>query len=337
MIVAIALGVLLVGAVGVFAYDSTRDDQIAEGVTIGGVDVGGLSADEARDKVQARVATQIEQPIVVRYKGTRFTLSAADAKVQADVGGMVDDALAASREGNVVTRAYRDLTGGEEDVEVDASATYSRPAAIGLVKRVAGKLNREPQDATLDFPSLDAVEEKDGIEVKQGQLNRLVASALVSPAGRKVTAPVKTTKPKVTRDELAKEYPTVLVADRSNFQLRVYKDLKLSKTYTVAFGAVGFDTPSGLYHIQNKQVDPVWSVPNSDWAGDLAGTVVPGGTAENPLKARWMGIFDGAGIHGTDDVASLGSAASHGCIRMSIPDVIDVYDRVDVGDPIYIG
>lgn len=50
-----------------------------------------------------------------------------------------------------------------------------------------------------------------------------------------------------------------------------------------------------------------------------------------------MGIFDGAGIHGTDETYSLGSAASHGCVRMSVPDVIDLYDRVDVGTPIYIG
>ena len=56
--------------------------------------------------------------------------------------------------------------------------------------------------------------------------------------------------------------------------------------------------------------------------------MVPGGAADNPLKARWMGIFDGAGIHGTDDTGSLGSAASHGCVRMSVPDVIDLYDQV---------
>ena len=49
---------------------------------------------------------------------------------------------------------------------------------------------------------------------------------------------------------------------------------------------------------------------------------------ENPLKARWLGIYDGAGIHGTDQTYSLGSAASHGCIRMAIPDVIELYDQV---------
>ena len=82
-------------------------------------------------------------------------------------------------------------------------------------------------------------------------------------------------------------------------------------------------------------MDPSWHVPNSAWAGSLAGQVIPPGPAD-PLKARWIGIFDGAGIHGTDELSSLGSAASHGCVRMAIPDVIDLYDRVQVGDPIYI-
>jgi lipoprotein-anchoring transpeptidase ErfK/SrfK len=83
-------------------------------------------------------------------------------------------------------------------------------------------------------------------------------------------------------------------------------------------------------------VNPAWSVPNSDWAGDLAGQVIPGGTPQNPLKARWMGIYNGAGIHGTDAAGSIGSAASHGCIRMLIPDVVELYDQVPVGAPVYI-
>ncbi len=64
---------------------------------------------------------------------------------------------------------------------------------------------------------------------------------------------------------------------------------------------------------------------------------MPGGVPENPLKARWMGIYNGAGIHGTDARGSIGTNASHGCVRMAIPDVIELYDQVDVGTPIYIG
>ena len=125
----------------------------------------------------------------------------------------------------------------------------------------------------------------------------------MSPTDRTVAAPVKRTKPKVTTAEVAKKYPTLLIVDRGGFRLKLYKDLKLKKTYTIAVGQVGLDTPAGLYNIQNKGENVPWNVPNSAWAGDLAGTTVPGGVPENPLKARWLGIFDGAGIHGTDETA----------------------------------
>jgi lipoprotein-anchoring transpeptidase ErfK/SrfK len=57
---------------------------------------------------------------------------------------------------------------------------------------------------------------------------------------------------------------------------------------------------------------------------------------ENPLKSRWLGIYDGVGIHGTSDRASIGSNASHGCLRMLVEDVEDLYPQVPVGAPIYI-
>ena len=49
-----------------------------------------------------------------------------------------------------------------------------------------------------------------------------------------------------------------------------------------------------------------------------------------------MGIYDGAGIHGTDAVNSIGTNASHGCVRMRIPDVEELYYQVKVGTPVYI-
>ena len=98
----------------------------------------------------------------------------------------------------------------------------------------------------------------------------------------------------------------------------------------------GLSTPAGRYSIQDKQVDPAWHVPNSAWAGSLAGSVIPGGAPNNPLKARWMGLVDGVGIHGTAEDWSIGSAASHGCIRMHVSDVKDLYGRVSVGTPVII-
>jgi len=335
--VAVLLLVLVGGAVAAYAYDSSRDDQIAEGVTIAGVDVGGMTTPEARAAVGRQLDEPLSQPVQVVFEDRQFTLGAKGAEIHADIGGMVDEALEQSRDGSIISRVARDLTGGEENVQVSAQITYSEAAVRKLVNRVKRTLNRPARDATLDFPSLDQVKEQNGVRVKTAALRQRIGQAITVPGvDRRVKAAVEQTKPKVTQAELAQKFPTLLIADRSNFQLRLYKDLKLQKEYTVAVGAVGFDTPAGLYHIQNKAVDPAWTVPNSDWAGSLAGTVVPGGVPENPLKARWLGIFDGAGIHGTDQTYSLGTAASHGCIRMAIPDVIELYDQVPVGAPIYI-
>ena len=337
ILVAVLLLVLIGGAVAAYAYDSSRENVIAEGVTVAGVDVGGMDVDQARAVVERRLREPLEQPIAVVRGKRRFNLSADDAGVQADVPGMVDAALQSSRSGSIISRVTRDLSGGEENAEVSARVTYDQQAVNRLVNRVAKGIDREARDAEVSFPSLEKVKEQKGREVKAAVLRRRLAQALTVPGvDRRVTAPVRIKRPKVTQAELADKYPALLVADRANFQLLFYKNLQLVKTYTVAVGAVGFDTPAGLYHIQNKAVDPAWTVPNSDWAGDLAGTVVPGGTAENPLKARWLGIYDGAGIHGTDQTYSLGTAASHGCIRMAIPDVIELYDQVNVGAPIYI-
>ena len=191
--------------------------------------------------------------------------------------------------------------------------------------------------ATLDVSGPSVTEARDGLQLQQAALRRKLEETLVTPATRHtVKAKTKPTKPKVTTTEVDKKYGTALVVNRSDYTLKLYKNLKLVKTYGVAVGQQGLETPAGLYNIQDKQVDPVWNVPNSAWAGSLAGTTVPGGTPQNPLKARWMGIYNGAGIHGTSDDGSIGSAASHGCIRMHVPDVIDRYDRVPVGAPVYI-
>jgi lipoprotein-anchoring transpeptidase ErfK/SrfK len=337
ILVAAFVFLLLAGAVGAYAYDSSREELIAEGVTVAGRDVGGLTAAEARAVVREELSDSLERPVVIRRGAHRFSLSAADAHVRADIGGMVDVALRASRDGTLITRVYRDLTGGKESVDVPARMTYSKQAVRDLVARVQEAVDKPAKDATVSFPSMDAVQEENGVAVRTAVLRRRVQRALADPdARRRLRTPTRVIKPKVTRAELVEKYPVVLVAERGSFQLKLYKSLELQKSYTIAVGALGFDTPAGLYHIQNKAVNPAWSVPNSDWAGELAGTVVPGGTPQNPLKARWLGIYDGAGIHGTDQVASLGTAASHGCIRMAIPDVVELYDQVPVGAPIYI-
>ena len=338
IIAGILVAVLLAGAVGAYAVDRSQRDTIADGVSVGGVALGGLEADAARAKLRAELRDPLRQPVVATWEGRRFALAPRRAGVEVDYDAMVDEALARSRDGTIFTRVGRALSGGTVDAELRPEVSFDAQAVDRFVARVADRLDRPPQDARLSFSgsSLGEVDGHDGITVKRRRLRRAVGRALRAPGGdRTVAIRARTVAPKVTKAQLAQRYPVVITVDRAAFQLRLWKHLRLAKTYTVAIGQVGLDTPAGLYHIQNKAVDPIWNVPDSAWAGDLAGQQIPPGPS-NPLKARWLGIFDGAGIHGTDDVGSLGTAASHGCVRMAVADVIELYDQTPVGAPIYI-
>ena len=173
---------------------------------------------------------------------------------------------------------------------------------------------------------------RDGLSLDRAAARAQIEAAIADPAGpRIIRVKLDHDEPDVTRADIARRYPAVVTVHRRGFQLRLFKDLERVATYPVAVGMPGHVTPTGRYEIANKAVDPAWSAPDRPWAGAYRNEVVAGGSAENPLKARWLGIVDGVGIHGTDATWSLGTAASHGCIRMSVAGVKALYPRVPVG------
>ena len=339
LIVAAALTVTVLAAAGAaFAWDNAQRDRIAPGVEIGGIDVGEMTREQAKDLVDRRIVSGLSQPVEVRFEGEKYEIPAERLQRSADASAMVDRAVEVSREGGIVSRVIRYVRGGEVPEQIPTDIEYSKPAVTRFVQSLAETVDRKPVNAYLlpNGDELKPVAGEDGVEVRTRYTKSRIERAIVEPGSIAVLRPVvKRTKPEITRGELADAYPSYITIDRSTYTLRLFRNLKLSKSYTVAVGQVGLETPAGLYFIQDKQVNPSWHVPNSAWAGDLAGTTVPPGPG-NPIQARWMGIYNGAGIHGTTDIGSLGSAASHGCVRMSITDVVDLYDRVDVGTPVYI-
>jgi lipoprotein-anchoring transpeptidase ErfK/SrfK len=339
IILAVAVVILLAGVGGVFAYDSSRSDVIASGVRIGGVDVGGLTTADARRKVTQHLVTPLQAPLVVTSAGKSFPLSAREAHIRANIEAMVHAALQRSREGGVFTRAWRGITGGDVKANVAPAIAYSRAAVQRTVDRVRVAVSRKAVDAKVDFhPDTVAIRHsKPGRTIDTSLLRSNIETALVSAThDRIVTAPIQHVRPKVTGDKLSSKYPVVLTVDRSGFRISLFKKLKRVQTYPIAVGQAGLETPAGLYKIQNKTTNPAWHVPNSPWAGSLAGQVIPGGAPNNPLKARWLGVYDGVGVHGTDARGSIGSNASHGCIRMLVEDVVKLYDEVPIGTPIFI-
>jgi hypothetical protein len=337
--VASVLAVVFIAAGGLFAYDRSHENRIAKGVRVGGVEVSGLTAAQAHRRLVRQLTAGLNHPILVHGGGRSFRLTPEAAAATYDYDGMVREALRRSRQGNIFSRAWRDLRGAPLRVNLAGDLQYSRLVVSRFVGRVTRAVSRPPVDAHLDFHGgfFTRVAGKEGLVVNRPGLQGRVTAALTGKSpSRIVTVPTHLVKPKILKAELESAYPRLLTIDRSTFKLRYFRHLRLVKTYTIAVGQSGFDTPAGLYHIQNKQIDPAWSVPDKPWAGSLAGQVIPGGSPENPLKARWMGIANGAGIHGTAETGSLGHAASHGCIRMAIPDVIELYKRVPVHTPVHI-
>jgi lipoprotein-anchoring transpeptidase ErfK/SrfK len=338
--VAAGAAILVLLALGVYLYDHSRRDVMANGVRIDGIPVGGLHGAAARRKVASELSVRLNRPVTVSWGGGSWQLSPREAGVRVDVAGMVAQAMSASREGSILTRAVRGLFGGSVNRNVPLSVTYSHHAVRQLAAKVRTALDRPPRDATVEpnGSGLREVPGRVGVAVDYRTLGARIDGALVgATAVRTVTVPTRQIQPAVTTAQLAAKYPAYIVIDRASFRLRFYNHLKLSRTFEIAVGMEGLETPAGLHKIEWEQVNPPWYVPKKAWAGALAGTVVPPGPGD-PLKARFMSFEGGAGIHGIDpsEYETIGHNASHGCVRMRIPDVIDLYSHSPVGTPVYI-
>jgi lipoprotein-anchoring transpeptidase ErfK/SrfK len=340
-IAAIAVAILiLVLAAGMYLYDHSRRDVIADGVKIGGVAVGGLHESAARVKLERDLVPRLNEHLTIRSGSRSWTLDAKQAHVRINLRNMLSQAVSVSREGSIFTRTARGLFGGTVKRDIPVTISYSHQAVRELTAQVRAGVNRPAKDASIQPTptSLVKVRSQVGLKVDSDALGARIGRALAggSPS-RTIIVPTKTVRPKVTVAQLAAKNPAYIVVDRAEFRLRFYSHLKLAKTFEIAVGMEGLETPAGLHHIEWEQVNPPWYVPKKAWAGKLAGTVVPPGPAD-PLKARFMSFEGGAGIHGIDpsEYSSIGHDASHGCIRMRIPDVIDLYDHSPVGTPVYI-
>ena len=338
----VVLGVVLValvaGVAAIYAYDRSHDDRLARGVTVDGIDVGGLRIADARAKLAHRLLPRYERALVFTYGDRKFFLEPQKVGLRVDIESALQTALAQSRRGNLLDRVYRIARGTPLDLSLTVGTRYSPARVAAFVDRmrraVAAKATPAEFAPSLVRPRI--LPSTDGVALRRTVLAAEVRSRLRdADTSRRLRLPVRPVVAHPTTAELAHKYETFLAVSRGERRLRLFKGLKLVKTYIIAVGQQGLETPAGVYEINDKQIDPSWHVPNSPWAGALAGRIIPPGP-DDPLKARWMGFYNGAGIHGTDAVYSLGTAASHGCIRMAIPDVIELYPLVPLHTPIFI-
>ena len=135
------------------------------------------------------------------------------------------------------------------------------------------------------------------------------------------------------RASLLRKLDAGVEIDRSARTLTFLRGDHRVRRFPVAVGMSEYPTPLGGRRVVDKQVDPTWTPPDSPWAAEL--DTIPAGPG-NPLGTRWIGLGGAIGIHGTYATATIGTAASHGCIRMTIDDVEWLYEQLAMGSRVRI-
>jgi lipoprotein-anchoring transpeptidase ErfK/SrfK len=316
------------------AQTPPAEPVLPAGTKAHGIDIGGLTLSAAASKLQATFGPALQRNVEVRVAGRRFTVRMKQL-------GFALDPAATAKAASAAAQAAPKAADGSVAVDVPLSSVFDKAKLAAVAKHIDDASTRKPRDAgvRITLRHMRVRKARAGASLSARRLGQRLVALAGDPAAVRILRGTRQSFPaKVSVKDLKRgRYATVVTVQQSTFTLRLFKRLKFVKSYRVAVGQPAYPTPNGLFSIANKAVNPTWTVPNSPWAGALRNESVPGGSDANPLKARWMGIVNGVGIHGTAESGSIGTRASHGCIRMNVPDVIDLYPRVPVGTPVLIG
>jgi lipoprotein-anchoring transpeptidase ErfK/SrfK len=292
---------------------------IAPGVAIAGVQVGGLSQADARQAVIANVVAPRRLPLLVTFRGRNLKVEPVKAGYVADVAYAVKVAMLYGRRLQVPAEGV--------DVPLRQRVNAKKLRAILALRARANDL--PAVDAAVTLKGVTPVFRKPriGITIDVPKATKQITEAIIVRDRTAYALPRKRVIP------AKRSVGPVVVIDRNRFRLTWYRGKK-KLSFPIAVGQPAYPTPTGNFSVIQKQVNPTWFPPSSPWAAGL-GPVPPG--VNNPLGTRWIGTSAPAiGMHGTPVSSSIGTRASHGCIRMYIPDVERLYELVDIGTPVFI-
>jgi hypothetical protein len=337
LIVGLVAGVLMLAlggaAYATFRYEKANADRLLTGITVGGVDVSGMTRAEALAAVRTRARADLDREIVVVVEGERFTTTGRELGRRAWVGRAVDEAIDASARVGWVERAWRRLRDEPLDLDIGLSLGGHRRVE-GFIRRTAREVSVDPRNASIEMGDGGLVFRKSkagsGLDVRRAE--RLLTRALEDGSSR-VQLSVHRVAPKITERTML---PTVVVHVDTN-RLDLYEGFEVTHSWDVATAKPGWITPVGEWSLYQKREDPTWYNPALDsWGADLP-AVVPGGPG-NPMGTRALYITAPGliRIHGTTSPDSIGRYASHGCIRMHNEQVEELYDLVPVGSKVII-
>ena len=329
----LAAVLLLGGALVAGASVSGPSDRILAGVKVAGLDVGRMTRGEAIQAVQAHLRPSLQRPIMIRVGSKSFRMTPAGVGRGRAVDQAVDEALAGPRL-SVLGRFWHKVVKRPVTMNVDVAGTRQDKRVAAFVSRIAAKVAVAPVDAAFELRDGEVVKQhaRTGRTLDQAAATKALVKVLGQPNRNEVKLRLQPVAPKMTDAGLGKS----IEIDKSVNRLWLYDGLKVVKSYRVATAKSGFVTPSGTWQVAYKAVNPAWHNPApTTWGKDMPLVIPPG--PGNPLGTRAMALnAPGILIHGSYATGSIGSYASHGCIRMAIWDAEDIFPRVPVGTRVLI-
>ncbi len=325
------LSAFSLGSAWAVADDYVRRDVLPKGATIDGVRVGGMTRARATAVVREQVEGPLLQPVTVMFEEKSFQIDPKDY-VEVDVEGMVDEAALPRVNATLPERIGHRVTARTTGTAVKRKMRVDEAGLTAWVKSIAPQVRKKAVNARRDVKrnKLVFVDSIPGRALETSPGVATISGALAA-GSKEVTLPVKPVPAKFTE----KMFRKTLFVRLSRRRVWLYRGKKLEKTYPIAVGTGGFPTPTGRWEIVNKRFMPSWHNPHAGWSAGMPEVIPPG--YSNPLGTRALDLnASGIRFHGTAKDYSVGTAASHGCMRMHMWDIEDLYPRVPIGTPVII-
>lgn len=329
----LALAAFSVGFTWAAVDDYARRDILPAGAAVAGVPIGGMSIGEATRVVTEKVAAPLLSPVTVGFMNAQATIDPSQF-ASINVKGAVIRSAQPKESATLPERTWQRLTGASvgHDVSVTVSVDEAKLRAWAKSEKKRATVPAIDASVTLTGSQLHFVSAKAGSTIDAAAAVQALSAALRS--GTKTVqlaeAPVQ---PKITDKQLGK---TILVS-RSRRSLTLYANGTVEKSYSCAVGQPQYPTPLGWWKIVRKAYLPSWHNSGSAWAASMPAYIGPG--PNNPLGTRALYLnASGIRIHGVPpgEEGSIGSAASHGCMRMHRADIENLYPRVPIGTRVII-
>ncbi len=333
-VLGLAFFVLVVAVAAIFlSLDLAYADYVFKGVTVEGISIGGLSKAEAVEKLRSELDMEVlNRDLVLEYDGHTWPLPLYEIDAYVDLEATVERAMSAGRDIPFYERWAHRATYRGVDREIDLAVHYDHGKLEAFLSNLEQTISREAVSAEirLEGKKLVVQRSQDGWAMDTEQARESILEAL-SSTERVAGLQIEVTPPEVSDSQVGK----VITVDKTNHVLTLYNNLEMEKQYPVAVGMSSWPTPSGTFKVVSMQRNPTWTNPGTSWAATMPPYIPPG--SGNPLGTRAIGTSaPGVFIHGTYSSGSVGTSASHGCIRMYIKDSEDLFERVMVGIPVLI-